>query len=267
MKYRPSERTTVRVSGGTGFRVVNVFTEDHAALTGSREVVFTENLKPERSRSMTASVEHIIYFGSNPMTIGMDGFFTRFSNKIIPDYDLDPDLIVYENLDGHSVTRGASVSIDQNFTSIPLNYNAGFTLMDVYTSENNERRALTYAPAYTGNLGVTYRFRWRLSLDYTANLTGPKRMPDNYVEDYGRDRWSPAHAIHDLKLTKEFTDVNSPQGVGLEAYFSAGNLFDYTQDSPLVGAETPFSPDFDTIYTWGPVVGRTLALGVRLNLR
>ncbi|WP_372636239.1 TonB-dependent receptor plug domain-containing protein [Fodinibius sp.] len=266
-KYRPSERTTVRISGGTGFRVVNVFTEDHAALTGSREVVFTEDLEPERSRSITASVEHIIYFGSNPMTVGMDGFYTRFSNKIIPDYDRDPNLIVYENLDGHSVTRGASISIEQNFTSIPLTYNAGFTLMDVFTNENNERRALTYAPGYTGTLGLTYRFRWGLSLDYTANLVGPKRMPDNYVEDFGRDRWSPAHATHDLKLTKEFTDVNSSRGVGFEAYFSAENLFDYTQGSPLVDAASPFSPDFDTIYTWGPVVGRTLGLGVRLNLR
>ncbi|SHE60240.1 outer membrane receptor for ferrienterochelin and colicins [Fodinibius roseus] len=266
-KYRPSERTTVRVSGGTGFRVVNVFTEDHAALTGSREVVFTEDLEPERSRSITASVEHIIYFGSNPMTIGMDGFYTRFSNKIIPDYDQDPNLIVYENLDGHSVTQGASISIEQNFTSIPLNYNAGFTLMDVFTSENNERKALTYAPGYMGNLGVTYRFQWGLSLDYTANLLGPKRMPDNYVEDFERDRWSPTYATHNLKLTKEFTDVNSTRGVGLEAYFSVENLFDYTQGSPLVDAATPFSPDFDTIYTWGPIVGRTLALGARLNLR
>jgi outer membrane receptor for ferrienterochelin and colicins len=34
---------------GTGFRVVNLFTEDHAALTGSREVVVKSDLQPERS--------------------------------------------------------------------------------------------------------------------------------------------------------------------------------------------------------------------------
>jgi outer membrane receptor for ferrienterochelin and colicins len=34
-----------------------------------------------------------------------------------------------------------------------------------------------------------------------------------------------------------------------------------------VGAATPFSPAFDTIYTWGPIVGRTFSLGVRMNLR
>ena len=37
------------MSVGNGFRVANVFTEDHAALTGSRSVEFKDNLKPETS--------------------------------------------------------------------------------------------------------------------------------------------------------------------------------------------------------------------------
>jgi outer membrane receptor for ferrienterochelin and colicins len=35
------------LSGGNGFRVVNLFTEDHAALTGAREVIIKNELKPE----------------------------------------------------------------------------------------------------------------------------------------------------------------------------------------------------------------------------
>ena len=38
-----------RFSVGNGFRVANVFTEDHAALTGAREVVFDGTLSPETS--------------------------------------------------------------------------------------------------------------------------------------------------------------------------------------------------------------------------
>ena len=39
----------LRLSGGTGYRVVQIFTEDHAVLTGAREVVFLNDLKPEKS--------------------------------------------------------------------------------------------------------------------------------------------------------------------------------------------------------------------------
>jgi outer membrane receptor for ferrienterochelin and colicins len=271
-KYSPSGRTTLRTSAGTGFRVVNVFTEDHAALTGSREVVFAEELAPERSRSITASLEHILPFGTNPLTVSVDGFYTRFSNKIIPNYDRDPELIVYENLDGVSVTRGFSVGVDQNFTVLPLSYNASITLSDVYTEEKGERQAVTYAPEYTGSLGVTYHVHGpEIDVEYSAGLTGPKRMPDLYVEAYGRDRWSPAFTTHDLKLTKGFLDVNGPAGVGFDAYLTVENLFDYTQGSPLVGQYDPFGRKddkaFDTIYTWGPIVGRTVSLGVRLTVR
>lgn len=267
-KFSPSMMTTLRISAGTGFRVVNVFTEDHAALTGSRDVVFNEDLEPEESRSITASLEQILAFGTNPMTLSLDGFYTHFSNKIIPDYEQDPNLIVYENLNGFSVTRGFSVGLEQNLTAFPLTYNASVTIMDVYSEENGQRQALAYAPEFTGVFGATYDFRsLDISLGYNGNLMGPKRMPDNYAEDFGRSSRSPAYSTHDLKITKEFTNVNSETGFGLEAYLSAENIFNYTQGSPLVGADDPFGSDFDTIYTWGPILGRTLSIGARLNLR
>ncbi|WP_138431481.1 TonB-dependent receptor [Fodinibius saliphilus] len=268
VKYSTSNNTTFRISGGTGFRVVNVFTEDHAALTGSREVVFAENLDPEQSRSITGSIKHILPFSGNPLTLGLDGFFTRFSNKIIPDYDQDPNLIVYENLNGHSVTQGFSIEADQNFTAMPISYNMSFTLMDVFTKENGQKQSLTYAPDFTGSWGLTYWQRsWDLKASYTGNLVGPKRMPDNYVQNFGRDRWSPTYATHDFKVTKEFTNVNSKNGLGIETYISVENIFNYTQGSPLVDANNPFGAEFDTIYTWGPVIGRTFSIGARLNIR
>jgi outer membrane receptor for ferrienterochelin and colicins len=267
-KYSPGDLTTVRLSAGTGFRVVNVFTEDHAALTGSREVVFAEDLDPEQSRSITSSIERIIPFGTNPLTVTLDGFYTRFSNKIIPDYNQNPNLIVYENLDGHSVTRGFSIMLDQNFTSLPLSYNSSFTLMDVYTQENGQRQPLTYAPDYTGAWGLTYQLSpWDMEVGYTGRLVGPKHMPNNYVENFGRNRESPAYTTHDFKLTKEFANVNSANGLGIEAYLSIENIFNYTQGSPLVDASAPFGPQFDTIYTWGPILGRTVSVGARLNIR
>ena len=267
-KYSPADLTTFRASAGTGFRVVNVFTEDHAALTGSREVIFNENLEPEESRSITASLEQIIPFGVNPMTVSIDGFYTRFSNQIIPDYDQNPNLIIYENLNGFSVTQGFSIGLDQNFTSFPLSYNTSFTLMDVFTQEADSREAMTYAPDFLGNFGATYQLRSaNASVSYSGNLVGSKRMPDSYVVDFGRDRQSPVYSTHDLKLTKEFTNVNSAAGVGFEVYISAENVFNFTQGTPLVNADSPFSSGFDTIYTWGPIVGRTFSIGARINLR
>jgi outer membrane receptor for ferrienterochelin and colicins len=140
--------------------------------------------------------------------------------------------------------------------------------MDVFTQENGQRQALTYAPDYIGSFGATYQFRnVNIRVGYSGNLTGPKRMPDNYVQNFGRDRWSPTYTTHDLKITKEFSNVNNTNNMGFEAYLSVENIFNYTQGSPLIDASNPFGDQFDTIYTWGPIVGRTIAIGARLNIR
>ncbi|WP_461487444.1 TonB-dependent receptor, partial [Pedobacter sp.] len=46
-KINFNETSILRLNAGTGFRVVNIFTEDHAALTGARDVVIENDLKPE----------------------------------------------------------------------------------------------------------------------------------------------------------------------------------------------------------------------------
>lgn len=266
-KYSPSDQTTLRLNGGTGFRVVNVFTEDHAALTGSREVVFREDLEPERSYSFTASLQHILPLDANPLTVELDGFYMHFTNKIIPDYDRDPSLIVYENLDGHSLTQGVSMSLRQTFTALPLTYDAGLTLMEVVRVERESRRRVTYAPDVTGILSASYELQdLGVTVDYALSMVGSKRMPETYVS-LGRSAESPAYATHDVRLSKSFGDLNGPSGFGVETYVAVENPFDYTQGSLLIAADRPFSEDFDTVYTWGPVVGRTMALGVRVNVR
>ncbi len=47
-KISPSANDIIRLNAGTGFRVVNIFTEDHAALTGARTVIIADKLKPEK---------------------------------------------------------------------------------------------------------------------------------------------------------------------------------------------------------------------------
>src|SRR5690606_3402381 len=107
------ERSILRLSLGNGYRVANVFTEDHAALTGARDVVFTEELKPETSYNANVNYVRKFFIGSSAMLgVDMSAFYTYFDNKIIADYESDPNLIVYNNLRGHAVSKGVSMNVD-----------------------------------------------------------------------------------------------------------------------------------------------------------
>ena len=66
-KLKFNDNNILRFNAGTGFRVVNLFTEDHAALTGSREVVIAENLDPEKSVNANLNYIKKIFPKSKPL--------------------------------------------------------------------------------------------------------------------------------------------------------------------------------------------------------
>ena len=135
MKFSVSDATTLRFNAGTGFRIVNLFTEDHAAYSGSRTTVLLEDLDPERSLNGTVSLQHVFDINSNPLTVDLEGFYTYFTNKIEPDYSR-PNQIVYANLQGSSTTRGGSLTLSQSLTALPITYTVGAPLMDVFLYED-----------------------------------------------------------------------------------------------------------------------------------
>lgn len=263
LMFEPDEATTLRLNAGTGFRVVNLFTEDHAALTGAREVVIQGDLRPERSASVAFNANRVLGFDANPMMLDLDLFYTRFSNRIIPDYDTDPNQIIYRNLDGRrSVSRGLAVAVNQNFgQDLPLFYTVGVTFQDVFIEGAGDTTDELFAPDFRGVWNVSYIFGQAgrglgaLVADYGGALTGRMRLPE-FEAPFTRPSRSPVFATHDVQLTWR-------RDAGQEVYLGIRNLGDYTQGSPLVDPANPFGDAFDTSYFWGPVVGRRLTLGVR----
>ncbi|MDR0194723.1 MAG: TonB-dependent receptor, partial [Myroides sp.] len=149
-KFTPTKNQALRASFGTGFRVVNVFTEDHRALTGAREVVFAEQLDPEKSYN--ANLNYTLKVPSNFGVFNFDinGFYTYFTNKIDADTDTDQTKIIYANLDGHAISKGVSLNVDVTF-DFPLKLMAGATYMDVYRKEDGAREQIYHSPKWSGN--------------------------------------------------------------------------------------------------------------------
>src|SRR5690606_16606301 len=55
LKYTHTNGDLYRINIGNGFRVVSIFTEEHAALSGARKVIIAEKLKPEKSINITGN--------------------------------------------------------------------------------------------------------------------------------------------------------------------------------------------------------------------
>ncbi|MCG8575270.1 MAG: TonB-dependent receptor [Flavobacteriales bacterium] len=256
--------TNLRFNYGTGFRQVHLFTEDHAFVSGARDVVILNELNPERSHNVTLNLNHTYNFLGYG-NFDVDVFYTYFQNKIIPDYDYDPNLIVYDNLDGYGTTRGVSFAINHKF-KIPLRIKTGVTLMDVFEMTedslgNPVKEQQFFAPKFSGTFGVSYEIRKiGLSINYNGRVMGPQRLPE-FSDEWARPTTSPWFSIQNVQLTQKFKKSN------LEVYTGIKNLLNYTQPSPLVDPANPYGDNFDTSYAYGPLQVRRFFFGIRWNLQ
>ncbi|MEM7185337.1 MAG: TonB-dependent receptor, partial [Bacteroidota bacterium] len=228
------ERSTLRLSGGNGFRVANVFTEDHAALTGAREVIFEGELEPETSWNANLNYTQR-FFTKKGSIISFDAsaFYTYFTNRILPDYESNPNQIIYANLDGSSVSQGVSLNVDMVFRN-GVKLLAGATLMDVSVTENEVRRRQLLTESFSGVWTVSYKFRdIDLTVDYTGNVYGPMRLPLLGALD-PRDEFSPWFSIQNIQLTKKF-------GSQWEVFGGVKNLLNFTPaNNSIARAFDPF---------------------------
>lgn len=267
-KISPHANHTIRLSAGNGFRVVNLFTEDHAALTGAREVVIAEKLKPEQSWNGNVNYTTTLQHKAGFIGLDVSGFYTYFTNKIVADYTSDATKIIYDNLHGYAVSAGASANIDFNFTN-GLKILIGGTYMEVYQMEKGIRTPQMHAPKFSATYAVSYTFnKIGLSIDYTGKVNSPMYLP--VVPNDFRPPQSPWFCIMNIQLTKKFNK-------GVEIFAGVKNLSNFIPKNPILRSEDPFNKSiaennpynytFDPSYNYAPIQGAKGYVGLRYTLQ
>ncbi|RYM32503.1 TonB-dependent receptor [Brumimicrobium glaciale] len=274
---------TLRLSAGSGYRVANVFTEDHAALTGARDVVFLSELNPETS--WNGNINYVRKFSfDNGLFLNFDAsvFYTYFNNKIIPDYETDPNLIIYDNLDGYAESKGISLNMDIRYKNFDARL--GGTVMDVSSVEKDVRIRQEFQERYTVTWNVGYSFpKVGMKVEYTGYMYGPMLLP--LISDLDpRMGESKAYSIQNIQVTKTFKN-------GLEIFGGVKNLLNWTPnkgnpfilaraDDPfdnnvqydpsgniLATPDNPYALKFDPDYIYGPNQGVRGFVGLRYTIK
>ena len=257
VKWEVAPNTTLRLNGGTGFRVIHLFTEDYSAISRKRELIIDEELQPERTRNATLNLNQVLNLGHGAMMVDFDAFYTYFSNRIVHDFDVDPDEIHYYNVVGHSVSRGLGIAVNHVFEHNPFTYSLGLTLQDVYNFNAGLREDEYFSASWMAVWSLSYTFADRIDVDYSGKGVGSMRMPE-YPAPFERPLRSPAHTVHDIQARTSLR-------TGLDIYLGVKNLFNYTQVSPMTDPLNPFGDSFDTAYVYGPMQTRRLIFGMQFT--
>jgi outer membrane receptor for ferrienterochelin and colicins len=283
-KWTLPSKQILRFNIGSGFRVVNVFNEEHAALTGARNVVVASDLKPERSTNASIAFATAYKWASGLLiTIDLNVFYTYFQNRILPDYITDANAIFYNNLNGHADNKGINLSVDGSWRD-RWRFNAGITWNEsaTYTWHNDvlEKLRPFFNERFAGAWSITYvSKKWPLTIDYTGNVYSPMLLPLLGPLD-PRSGQSPWWSIQNIQMTYK-------SGRHWEWFGGVKNLLNWTPlgDNPFLIAlshdpfdkqvefdsqgraiATPSNPHaltFDPSYVYAPNQGMRLFVGVR----
>jgi len=283
-KWTLNYKNILRLNTGTGYRVVNLFTEDHAALTGARIVEIKNELNPEQSYNTNLNYIRKFY-AKNGMFIGLDAsaFYTYFNNRIVGDYETDPNKIIYDNINGYAESKGVSLNVDIVFNN-GLKIIAGGTLMENTLTENGITEQQILTENFTGVWALSYKIKkFKVSIDYTGNIYSPMRLPILGETDPRRPN-SPWWSIQNIQLT--FDGLKN-----FQIYGGVKNLLNWTPnrgnpfiiaraDDPfdknvqfgnngqvIATTNNPYGLTFDPTYIYGPNQGIRLFLGFRYNFQ
>lgn len=261
LKYDLGKQHSIRASAGTGWRQVNLFSEQPMILASSRNIEFRETLKPEKA--FTWGISHTWRFdiGTTSGSLSADFFQTRFQRQFFPEYDLDPSKIVIRNFEGRSISNGMQVDMLFSFFK-QLDVKAAYNYLDVFRREAGTKVTIPFNPRNRAMSALTYRTRDnRWQADLNAHWYSRMQLPNTQSnpEQYRRPTRS-----------NPYTTVNA-QGTfrlkSLELYAGCENIGDYRQPNPIISADNPFGPHFDLSSVWGPTRGREFYLGIRYSIK
>jgi len=274
IRYTPFEWWTLRASVGMGYRSPNAIADNAFILPSSRVLTLANTIRQERAVNTGLSTTFYIPLGSKQLQLSMEYYYTHFLNSLIVDLDRNPHQVhIYNQSDipeaksfAHSAQIEASIEVLRGWT-----WTAAFRWTDVEQTTFNsitndyELRPKALTNRFKGVITTSYQTplkKWQF--DVTAQFNGISRMPDgftaygDFLGGYGTPKTFTWYPQLMAQITKYFRTCS--------LYIGAENMTNFSQDSPIIGADAPYGTDFDASMVCGPTTGWKVYIGFRYDL-
>ena len=262
-KYNFNEGDVVRVTAGRGWRVANPIAENVSFLATNRQIIVSDDLKPEDAWNFGLNAVKTIKIGDKrEARLSFDVYRTQFTNQIIADIETDYNKAQFYNLDGKSyantfltmltaeILRGFDIKLVYKFN-------------DVKTTYKGKLEEVPLVAKHRGLVTLDYRTRdkkWMFNA--TTQIVGQQRLADRsyvpYEFGHRHEGYSPIYALSNFSINRFFKAI--------EVYGGVENLFAYTQHSPIIAWQDPSSEYFDATQVYAPMMGRRIYAGLRFKI-
>ncbi len=259
-RWNPIEALSVHGSIGKGYRSPHPMAENNYLLASSREIIIDSDLHQEEAWNMGAGVSGFFNLCGRPLNLSAEYYYTDFKHQLLIDLETDPHTLYFKNLPGKSyshtwqieatypIIKDLDVTAAWRRTDVKVDYGQGLVQKPLLPRDKWLVTA-SFAPM----MGI-----WQF--DATLTVNGSGRMPTPYRMDNGEMSWGErfkAFPQLSAQVTRNFRHFS--------IYLGGENLTGYRQPNPIIGAQDPYGPNFDSTLIYGPLHGALVYLGFRYN--
>lgn len=211
LKYDIAPKTIVRANVGTGWRTVNLFSENIGLLVSSRDIIFAEQLQPEKAINIGFNLTQKFEIKSNNLSgyFSADYYRTDFQNQIFPDYDSDPTLAIIQNFTGTSLSNGFQTEIFLKIYS-QFELKMGYNFLNVYREIGETKQLLPFNPMHKFITTFSYKPRTnKFHFDMNVHWYGEQRLPNTQSNPiaFQRPDFSQPYTIVNAQFTYIFKNM------------------------------------------------------------
>jgi hypothetical protein len=268
LRYAVTPKSIIRASAGRGQRTSSVLSENIALLASSRQIIFVREkpsnpygLNPEIAWNFGLNFTQHFIIDYRQGTFTADLYHTRFTGQVVIDLEQSPQQALIYDLEGKSFSNSMQLQFDYELIK-RLDIRLAYRFYDVRTTYSGALRKKPLVSKHRSFVNAAYETRNHWKFDATFNWQGPKRIPntESNPEEFQLPPESPGFGIVNFHISKTWREK-------FEIYAGVENAFNFKQKHPIIAAEQPFGPYFDSSLVWGPVFGRNIYVGLRLRIK
>ncbi|MCD2260241.1 TonB-dependent receptor [Psychroserpens luteolus] len=271
-RFTPWEKSALRASIGRGKRSANIFAENQNIFATSRAISILNTdgniygLDPEIAWNYGISyLQGFNLFGRKADVI-LDFYRTDFKNQVVVDWE-NPQQVNFYNLEGDSYANSFQIELNYNVFE-HFDFRTAYKYYDVKTDYISGKLSKPLIPKHRFFANASYELRnevdeiakWKF--DITYNWLSEQRYASTALNpiEFQLPNESPTVGTLNAQVTKVF----SPK---FEVYLGGENITNVRQSNPILGADDPFGPNFDTTFVYGPIFGSMYYAGLRFKIK
>jgi len=268
--YKHKSNTQFRINYGTGFRAPQAFDTDlHIAFAGGgvSRVSLSPNLKPEKSQSLSASINYDKPAEAFIYGLTLEGFYTRLNDAFYLQPIGEDDFgSLFEKQNGQGATvKGLTLEIRANYDK-KLQFETGLTVQSSKFDEEIQYiegveglREFTRTPSQYGFSTLTFSPNNRINANINYIYTGKMKIP--------HFAGAPNQLIDEIYTSNPYSELSTKMGytfqlkqmqTAIEFYGGIKNIFNSYQENFDVGKNR------DSNFVFGPSLPRTVYIGIKL---